>query len=72
MLPDMNPFPTRSGDVLAMFLFAEKFQVKFLISPGVSGVVQLCFGSGVECVLLQSINRFPYGDGMMPCGFEDP
>lgn len=55
-----------------MFLLTEKFRVRFLISPGVSGVVRLCFGCGVECMLLQSINRFPYGDSVMPCGFEVP
>lgn len=49
-----------------LFLFTEKFQIKFLIPSGVISVVRLCFGSGVEPALLQSVYRLPYGDGEIP------
>lgn len=49
-----------------LFLFTEKFQIKFLIPSGVISVVQLCFRSGVQPTLLQSVYRLPYGDGVIP------
>lgn len=50
----------------SLFLFTEKFQIKFPIPSGVISVVRLCFGSGVEPELLQSVYRLSYGDGVIP------
>lgn len=44
---------TRAG----LFLFTERFQVKFITPPGVTGVVQLCLESGCE-VGLVSVESF--------------